>query len=152
RDRRTHAVPQAESGFPRQPPVPRAVDRGPAPDRQASHPGRGVRLHRRLGGPGDFPRPGAEGVRGRRTASGIPFSLSTLGTTSIEDVRATAPDGRLWYQLYVMKDLEISYGLVDRAAAAGFDTLLFTVDTPIAGNRMRDARNGFSIPPQLTAK
>ena len=51
-----------------------------------------------------------------------------------------------------MKDLEISYGLVDRAAAAGFDTLLFTVDTPIAGNRMRDARNGFSIPPQLTAK
>ncbi|MGX1768343.1 alpha-hydroxy acid oxidase, partial [Dietzia sp. NPDC055343] len=89
---------------------------------------------------------------GAAAAAGIPFSLSTLGTTSIEDVRATAPDGRLWYQLYVMKDRDISYGLVDRAAAAGFDTLLFTVDTPIAGNRMRDARNGFSIPPQLTAK
>ena len=70
---------------------------------------------------------------GAAAAAGIPFSLSTLGTTSIEDVRATAPDGRLWYQLYVMKDREISYGLVDRAAAAGFDTLLFTVDTPIAG-------------------
>ena len=89
---------------------------------------------------------------GAAAAAGIPFSLSTLGTTSIEDVRATAPDGRIWYQLYVMKDREISYGLVDRAAAAGFDNLLFTVDTPIAGNRMRDARNGFSIPPQLTAK
>lgn len=89
---------------------------------------------------------------GAAAAAGIPFALSTLGTTSIEDVRAAAPDGRLWYQLYVMKDREISYGLVERAAAAGFDSLLFTVDTPIAGNRMRDARNGFSIPPQLTAK
>lgn len=89
---------------------------------------------------------------GAAAAAGIPFSLSTLGTTSIEDVRAAAPDGRLWYQLYVMKDRDISYGLVERAAAAGFDSLLFTVDTPIAGNRMRDARNGFSIPPQLTAK
>ena len=89
---------------------------------------------------------------GAAAAAGIPFTLSTLGTTSIEDVRTAAPDGRLWYQLYVMKDRDISYGLVDRAAAAGFDTLFFTVDTPIAGNRMRDARNGFSIPPQLTAK
>ena len=89
---------------------------------------------------------------GAAAAAGIPFSLSTLGTTSIEDVRAAAPDGRLWYQLYVMKDREISYGLAERAAAAGYDSLLFTVDTPIAGNRMRDARNGFSIPPQLTAR
>ena len=89
---------------------------------------------------------------GAAAAAGIPFSLSTLGTTSIEDVRAAASDGRLWYQLYVMKDREISYGLAERAAAAGYDSLLFTVDTPIAGNRMRDARNGFSIPPQLTAR
>lgn len=89
---------------------------------------------------------------GAAAAAGIPFTLGTLGTTSIEDVRATAPDARLWYQLYVMKDREISYGLVDRAAEAGFDTLFFTVDTPVAGNRMRDDRNGFSIPPQLTAK
>jgi L-lactate dehydrogenase (cytochrome) len=51
-----------------------------------------------------------------------------------------------------MRDRDISYGLVKRAAAAGFDTLMFTVDTPIAGNRMRDKRNGFSIPPQLTAR
>lgn len=89
---------------------------------------------------------------GAAASAGIPFSLSTLGTTSIEDVRRAAPGGRLWFQLYVMRERSISYGLVDRAAAADFDTLLFTVDTPIAGNRMRDARNGFSIPPQLTAK
>lgn len=89
---------------------------------------------------------------GAAGAAGIPFSLSTLGTVSIEEVKATNPQGRNWFQLYLMKDRDISYGLVERAAAAGFDTLLFTVDTPIAGNRMRDTRNGFSIPPQLTAK
>ena len=84
-------------------------------------------------------------------AAGIPFTLSTLGTTSIEAVKAANPEGRNWFQLYVMRDREISYGLVERAAAAGFDTLMFTVDTPVAGARLRDKRNGFSIPPQLTA-
>lgn len=83
-------------------------------------------------------------------AAGIPFTLSTLGTTSIEGVKAANPVGRNWFQLYVMKDRDISYGLVERAAAAGFDTLQFTVDTPVAGARLRDKRNGFSIPPQLT--
>lgn len=87
---------------------------------------------------------------GAAGAAGIPFTLSTLGTTSIEDVKATNPNGRNWFQLYVMRDREISYGLVERAAKAGFDTLMFTVDTPIAGYRIRDSRNGFSIPPQLT--
>jgi len=83
-------------------------------------------------------------------AAGIPFTLSTLGTTSIENVRAANPHGRNWFQLYVMRDREISYGLARRAADAGFDTLMFTVDTPVAGARLRDKRNGFSIPPQLT--
>ncbi|AYF99412.1 alpha-hydroxy acid oxidase [Protaetiibacter intestinalis] len=87
---------------------------------------------------------------GAAGALGIPFTLSTLGTTSIEGVKAANPDGRNWFQLYVMRDREISYGLVERAAAAGFDTLHFTVDTPVAGARLRDKRNGFSIPPQLT--
>lgn len=87
---------------------------------------------------------------GAAGAAGIPFTLSTLGTTSIEGVRAANPDGRNWFQLYVMRDRQISYGLVERAAAAGFDTLQFTVDTPVAGARLRDTRNGFSIPPQLT--
>ena len=85
-------------------------------------------------------------------AAGIPFSLSTLGTTSIEDVKKANPHGRNFFQLYVMREREISYDLTRRAAAAGFDTLMFTVDTPVAGARLRDKRNGFSIPPQLTLK
>ena len=89
---------------------------------------------------------------GAAGAAGIPFTLSTLGTTSIEDVRRVNPNGRLWFQLYVMRQREISYGLVERAAKAGYDTLFFTVDTPIAGARLRDKLNGFSIPPQLSLK
>ena len=88
---------------------------------------------------------------GAAGAAGIPFTLSTLGTSSIEQVKAANPGGRNWFQLYVMREREISYGLVERAARAGFDTLMFTVDVPVAGYRMRDKRNGFSIPPQLTA-
>lgn len=87
---------------------------------------------------------------GAAGAAGIPFTLSTLGTTSIEGVKAANPNGRNWFQLYVMRRREISYDLAKRAAAAGFDTLFFTVDTPVAGARLRDKRNGFSIPPQLT--
>jgi L-lactate dehydrogenase (cytochrome) len=82
--------------------------------------------------------------------AGIPFSLSTMGTTAIEDVKAANPTGRNWFQLYMWKDRERSMALVERAAAAGFDTLLVTVDVPVAGARLRDKRNGFSIPPQLT--
>ena len=87
---------------------------------------------------------------GAAGAAGIPFTLSTLGTTSIENVQAANPAGRNWFQLYVMRDREISYELTRRAAAAGFDTLFFTVDAPVGGLRLRDKRNGFSIPPQLT--
>ncbi len=84
-------------------------------------------------------------------AAGIPFALSTMGTTSIEDVAAAAPGGRNWFQLYMWRDRERSMALVDRAARAGYDTLLVTVDVPVAGARLRDTRNGFTIPPQLTA-
>ncbi|HEY6495595.1 MAG TPA: alpha-hydroxy acid oxidase [Trebonia sp.] len=87
---------------------------------------------------------------GAAGAAGIPFSLSTMGTTSIEDVRAANPNGRNWFQLYLMRDREVSYDLVRRAAAAGFDTLFFTVDAPVGGARLRDKRSGFSIPPQIT--
>jgi L-lactate dehydrogenase (cytochrome) len=82
--------------------------------------------------------------------AGIPFSLSTMGTTSIEDVAATNPGGRNWFQLYMWKDRDRSMALVERAAASGFDTLLVTVDVPVAGARLRDKRNGMSIPPSLT--
>lgn len=83
-------------------------------------------------------------------AYGIPFTLSTMGTTSIEAVRAAAPDARLWMQLYVMRQREHSMALVERAAAAGYDTLMVTVDTPVAGARHRDQRNGMAFPPALT--
>ena len=87
---------------------------------------------------------------GAAGAAGIPFALSTMGTTSIEDVKAENPNGRNWFQLYMWKDRDRSMALVERAAAAGYDTLLVTVDVPVAGARLRDKRNGFSIPPQLT--
>ncbi|MGO9099189.1 MAG: alpha-hydroxy-acid oxidizing protein [Mycobacterium sp.] len=85
-------------------------------------------------------------------AAGIPFSLSTLGTASIEDVAAAAPQGRKWFQLYMWRDRDRSMALVRRAAGAGFDTLLATVDVPVAGARLRDVRNGMSIPPALTLR
>lgn len=85
-------------------------------------------------------------------AAGIPFSLSTLGTASIEDVVAAVPQGRKWFQLYMWRDRDRSMALVRRAADAGFDTLLVTVDVPVAGARLRDSRNGMSIPPALTLR
>ena len=82
--------------------------------------------------------------------AGIPFSLSTMGTCSIEDVKAANPLGRNWFQLYMWKDRDRSMALVERAARAGYDTLIVTVDVPVAGARLRDKRNGMSIPPALT--
>ena len=84
--------------------------------------------------------------------AGIPYTLSTMGTRSIEDVAKAAPNGRNWFQLYMWKDRDRSMALVDRAKAAGFDTLVLTVDVPVAGARLRDVRNGMTIPPSLTLK
>ena len=84
--------------------------------------------------------------------AGIPYTLSTMGTRSIEDVAAAAPHGRNWFQLYMWKDRDRSMALVDRAKAAGFDTLVLTVDVPVAGARLRDVRNGMTIPPSLTSR
>jgi L-lactate dehydrogenase (cytochrome) len=83
---------------------------------------------------------------------GIPYALSTMGTTSIEDVAAEAPDARKWFQLYVWKDRSAGEDLMARARAAGFEALQLTVDVPVAGARLRDTRNGFSIPPALSVK
>jgi isopentenyl diphosphate isomerase/L-lactate dehydrogenase-like FMN-dependent dehydrogenase len=96
-----------------------------------------------------------EGERAGAAAAGqagIPFGLSTLGTTSIEDVAAANPYGRNWFQLYMWRDRDRSMALVDRAAKAGFDTLLVTVDAPVAGARLRDVRNGMTVPPTLTLR
>jgi len=83
---------------------------------------------------------------------GIPYALSTMGTTSIEDVAAAGPNARKWFQLYVWKDRTAGEDLVKRSAAAGYEALMLTVDVPVAGARLRDVRNGLTIPPSLTAK
>lgn len=89
---------------------------------------------------------------GAAARAGIPFSLSTLGTCSIEDLATAVPQGRKWFQLYMWRDRERSMALVRRAADAGFDTLLATVDVPVSGARLRDNRNGMTIPPTLTLR
>jgi L-lactate dehydrogenase (cytochrome) len=85
-------------------------------------------------------------------SAGVPFSLSTVGTASPEEVAAANPDGRNFFQLYMWKDRDRSMDVLDRAAAAGFDTLLLTVDVPVAGARLRDRYNGLTIPPTLTGR
>ncbi|GAB2783366.1 alpha-hydroxy acid oxidase [Amycolatopsis magusensis] len=84
--------------------------------------------------------------------AGIPYALSTMGTTSIEAVAEAAPNARKWFQLYVWRDREAGKDLVQRAGENGYDTLLLTVDVPVGGARMRDVRNGLTIPPALTLK
>ena len=84
--------------------------------------------------------------------AGIPSSLSTMGTRSIEEVAEVAPSGTNWFQLYMWKDRDRSLALIDRAKASGFDALMLTVDVPVAGDRLRDKYNGMKIPPALTAK
>ncbi|MCX5763528.1 MAG: alpha-hydroxy acid oxidase [Gemmatimonadetes bacterium] len=78
-------------------------------------------------------------------ATGTGMILSTLSTTSIEDVRA-ACTGPLWFQLYIYRDREASRALVQRAQSAGCDALVLTVDSPMLGRRERDIRNGFHVP------
>jgi L-lactate dehydrogenase (cytochrome) len=82
----------------------------------------------------------------------IPYTLSTMGTTTIEDVAAAAPQARRWFQLYLWRDRAPAKDLVQRAAAAGYDTLMLTVDTPVGGARLRDVRNGLTIPPALSLR
>ncbi len=82
---------------------------------------------------------------------GLPYTLSTMATTTIEAVAEGAqPD--LWFQLYILRDSGLTKELVDRAAAAGYRVLVVTVDTFVSGHRTRDRRNGLVIPPELTAR
>ena len=84
-------------------------------------------------------------------AAGIPFTLSTASITSIEDVAAKA-GGKLWFQLYMWSQMEMSYELVQRAQNAGYRTLVVTVDSVVNGNREHNRRNGFTIPMRLNAR
>lgn len=82
----------------------------------------------------------------------VPFALSTMGTTSAEDLAAAVPSVRRWFQLYIWRDRDRSRELVEAAGRAGYEALVLTVDTPVAGPRLRDVRNGMTIPPSLTAR
>jgi L-lactate dehydrogenase (cytochrome) len=84
--------------------------------------------------------------------AGVPYALSTMGSTSIEQVAQTAPTARKWFQLYLWKDRELSLELVSNAKDAGYEALIVTVDVPTGGNRLRDLYHGMTIPPQLTLK
>jgi L-lactate dehydrogenase (cytochrome) len=84
--------------------------------------------------------------------AGIPYTLSTLGTTSVDTLRAEAPDTELWFQLYLSRDHGRSRELLDRAKANGYTTLVVTVDVPVAGARLRDSYNGLTLPPTLTLR
>lgn len=81
-------------------------------------------------------------------ACGAIFCVSMASSFSIEEIAATGPGPR-WFQLYLWKDRDVVAGLVERAAAAGYDALCLTIDVPIVGNRRRDVRNGMSIPPKI---
>jgi isopentenyl diphosphate isomerase/L-lactate dehydrogenase-like FMN-dependent dehydrogenase len=93
--------------------------------------------------------PGADLAIARTArALGIPYTLSTNATASIEDIAREGPDRR-WFQLYVLRDRAFVSKLVDRVEAAGYEALVPTVDLAVGGKRERDFRNGFTIPPSL---
>lgn len=79
----------------------------------------------------------------------LPYALSTVGTTTIEELAATGHED-LWFQLYVLRDKAHNRSLVERAAAAGFRVLEVAVDTAVSGRRERDVRSGLTIPPTLS--
>ena len=80
--------------------------------------------------------------------AGLPYTLSTLSTRSIEEV-AEVSEGPKWFQVYVWKDRGLVEEMLQRAAAAGYEAIVITVDTAVLGRRERDVRRGFSLPPKI---
>ena len=76
--------------------------------------------------------------------------LSSWSTTSIEDVAAVSGSGLRWFQLYVYRDKDLTRDLVLRAERSDYKAIVVTVDTPVVGRRLEDARNGFNLPPRLS--
>jgi len=77
------------------------------------------------------------------------YALSTMGTTSPEELAKAVPDSRRWFQLYIMKNRSDSLAVIKQAKDNGFEALVLTVDTPVAGLRYRDNRNGLTVPPKI---
>ena len=84
--------------------------------------------------------------------AGLTYAVSTLGTTTPEAVAAAAPQLNRWFQLYLFKDRGFSGELLRRAKDSGYSAVILTVDTAIPGARLRDVRNGLTVPPSLTLK
>jgi L-lactate dehydrogenase (cytochrome) len=97
-----------------------------------------------------WPKGEVTAARGAHEAGTI-YTLSTHSSCSIEEVAAGAP-GPLWFQLYVWQNRDLTRSFVERAHAAGYKALLLTVDVPVISRRERDLRNGFTIPPRVTAR
>lgn len=95
---------------------------------------------------------GERAVAAAAADAGLPYTLSTYATTSITDTARAAPGGRNWFQLYLMKDREVSRAHIDEAREQGYEAMVLTVDTTVTGMKRADKRNGFAIPPQLTAR
>ncbi len=79
------------------------------------------------------------------TSHGVPYGLSTAASSALEPMQVFAGN-RAWFQLYVSSAREFAEELIDRAEAAGYETLVFTVDVPVVARRARDIRNGFKMP------
>ncbi|MET4638062.1 alpha-hydroxy acid oxidase [Mycetocola sp. 2940] len=94
---------------------------------------------------------GETAVLNAATRARVPYVLSTMATTTIEELARTSPRAEdLWFQLYVLKDRGMTHDMVRRAADAGSPVLEIAVDTAVSGNRLRDRRNGLTIPPRMT--
>ena len=83
---------------------------------------------------------------------GVIYTLSTMGTVSPEDLVTAVPEGRKWFQLYLWQNRDQSRDFIQQAKRAGFEALVLTVDTPVSGQRLKDTRNGLTVPPKITMK
>jgi L-lactate dehydrogenase (cytochrome) len=95
---------------------------------------------------------GESAVASAARAAGLPYTLATYATTSIADLAAAAPGGRQWFQFYVMKDRAVSIEHAREAKRHGYEAAVLTMDTTVTGLKVKDLRNGFAIPPRLTAR
>ena len=99
-----------------------------------------------------YGRPGGDiAIARAAAAAGIPYTLSSSATVSIEQIADAAP-GRLWFQSYIFKNKAFQTTLIERAKTADYEALMITVDLPVGGKRERDQRNDFSVPFKLTPK
>jgi len=84
--------------------------------------------------------------------AGVPFCLSTMSVASIEEIASAVPLGRHWFQIYPLRDSHLMDAFIARASDAGYEALCLSIDQPTHGRRLRDVRNGFTVPLRLTPK